>query len=148
MKGQSLIIQFLLFFVIGLALFTTISGIFRLHSEVLRSDIAESSRELTASYISSIAISMASNCKDCNFTTYSLKLENTTANYMHILNLSSRGLRIFSEPEGGSSNVSIHLLNQTLTMGRAAFSTEPIILRFNNTGNKGELNLTREYRRT
>lgn len=137
--------QFLLFFVIGLALFATIGGIFRLHSEVLRSDIVESNRKLIASYISSIAISMASNCKDCNFTSYSLKLKNTTANYIHILNLSSKGLQIFSEPEGGSSNVSIHLLNQTLKLSRAAFSTEPIILSFNNTGNKGELNLTHEY---
>jgi len=142
MKGQSLIVQFLLFFVLGLALFASIGGIFRFHSDILREDVAEANRKLIGSYISSIAISMASNCKECNSTTFSLKLENVTANYVMVLSLSSKGLQIFSEPAGGNTSVSIHNLNESFSLNRNASSTLPITLKFNNTSHKAELNLT------
>ncbi len=143
MKGQSLVVQFMLFFMIGLGLFITIGGIFRFHSDVLREDVAEASRELISSYISSIAISMASNCKDCNFTTYSLKLQSITANYLTSLNFSTAtGLHVSSEPGGGNASASLHNLNESFVLIGNAPSSKSIVLKLNNTSRKQEFNLT------
>jgi len=140
MKGVSLVVQFLLFFLIGLGLFTSIGGIFRTQSDIIREDVSEANRKLIGSYISSIAISMASNCKECNYSSVSLELEQTKANYILVLNFSSKGLQIFSEPEGRNTSASIHLLNNSLSLSRNASSYYPIILVLNGTSN--QLNLS------
>lgn len=141
MKGQSLIVQFLLFFLIGLALFTSIAGIFRLQSDIVRGDIAESNRKLVNSYLSSAAISMANSCKECDFMNYSLKLKNLTANYFVTFGLSKSGILISSEPGGGNFSSSMHNLNRSLVIGGGGTSAYPIILRLNKTINQLDMSI-------
>ena len=139
MKGQSLIVQFLLFFMIGLGLFGAIGGIFRLQSDIIREDIAKANRNLINSYVSSIMVSMANSCKECDFINYSIRLKNVTANYLMVLNLSKKGLQVSSEPGGGINSTSIHNLNYTLELGGNASSSHTIILRFNSTSKRFDL---------
>ena len=140
MKGQSLVVQFLLFFLIGLGLFTAIGGIFRLQSDIVRGDTAEINRKLIGSYVSSLAISMSSSCKECDFINQTIKLKNVTANYIVNLSITRDGLQISSEPGGGKSFASIHKLGQTYDMKGNASSPLTVLLELNNT--RGTLNMT------
>lgn len=132
MKGQSLVVQFLLFFVIGLGIFAAIGGVFRLQSDIVRGDIAEANRKLVGSYLSSIAVSMSSTCKECDFINQTLKLKNVTASYIVRFSLTKNGLDIFSEPGGGKNSVSFHNLGQAFDMNGNGASPFPIIFSSNN----------------
>ncbi len=127
MKGQSLVLQFLLFFIIGLALFISISGFFRIQSDIFRQDVAEFNRKLTGSYLSSLAISMAS-CKECDIITSTVKLRNTTASYIFELSLSEKGLKVSSEPDGQKYLAGMHNLNYSLGLTGTSASSYPITL--------------------
>jgi hypothetical protein len=136
MKGQTLIVQFLLFFLIGLGLFVTIGGAFRLHSDLLREDIAKADRNLVGSYISSLAVSMVNSCKECDSITHTVKLEETTANYVTVLNLSNQGLKVSSEPGEKIIITSLHNIKPPIELiDSSASSTKPIRLTYNREGN-------------
>ncbi|MBI4010090.1 MAG: hypothetical protein HY361_02770 [Candidatus Aenigmarchaeota archaeon] len=135
MKGQSLVVQFLLFFIIGLGLFIAIGGAFRLQADIIREDVAEANRELIASYISSIAVSLTNTCKECDYINYTIKLKELNANYIQRLRLADYGLQIFSTPSGGNISDTIHLLNNTIDLCGNAASPYPITLIFNKTQN-------------
>jgi hypothetical protein len=136
-KGQSLIIQFLLFFVIGLAMFVSIGNIFKLQSDIFREDVADQARKLINSYISSMAIAAHIACMECDnqnncgacSNNFLIELANTTANYFFEVNLSKSGLKILSYPGGMSYSSSMHNLNESIqTLSGSAPSVKPIIL--------------------
>ena len=141
MKGQSLIVQFLLFFVIGLGLFAAISGIFRTQSDIIREDISTSNRELTASYLSSIAVSMATSCKGCNITASTVYLRNITAGKVTEMKLSGSGLKVTSLPDGGSFSTTMHNLHKSHILQGTTVTALPVVLSYNNTKNKQEFTL-------
>lgn len=138
-KGQSLIMQFILFFLIGLSLFGFIGTVFKMHSDSFRSNVADSTRKLIGSYISSAIIALQT-CQECDYANATVKIENMTANYVYELQLNNYGLRVFSHPGEGIYNTPIHNLNDTLSMTPGAgFSTNPIILILSKIENKLEL---------
>lgn len=128
MKGQSLVLQFLLFFIIGLGLFLSIGGFFRLQSDIFREDIANSTRKLLNSYISSMIVTQEATCKGCDFVEILVKLENTTANYFYELFLGSPGLFIRSQPGGKGYVASIHNLNSTFDLSGFGVTSCPLAL--------------------
>lgn len=92
-KGQSLIIQFILFFLIGFGLFVTMGQVFKIQSEVFRNDIILKNIQLSNSFLSSAVVAMNS-CKNCDQVTFFLRVENTTADMPLEFNFDSSGLKI------------------------------------------------------
>lgn len=140
MKAQHLIIQFLLFFLIGLAIFLSIGNIFRYQADIFGRDIAESYRKLINTYISSAIIYGFSTCKQCDLFNITIKIENKTADYFHEIYFISSGLNIISKPGEKNYLSSVHNLNYTLKPSSTyASSVKPIILTLNKTKNNLEV---------
>ena len=138
-KGQYLIVQFVLFFLIGLTVFLTFGNIFKFRADIFREDVADSTRKLIDSYFSSLVINSFDSCKECDFVNISVRIENKTAEYFHELSLSSDGLEVTSQPEGKSHLSSIHNLNSTLDFSGNSSSAKTIILTLRKNQNKLEV---------
>jgi len=144
-KGQSLIIQFALFFLLGFSLFITIGSFFKSQSESFRSESIEYNTKLANSYLSAFAIVLVDNCKNCDQASVLIKLENTTAGYFFEEKLSSLGLNISAPGTPQSFTSSIHNLNCSTDFFGRASSAKPIYLTFNRSQNVlylGELGIT------
>ncbi len=138
MKGVSATFQFLLFFVIGLALFISISSVFRLQLDVFREDVADATRKIDSSFVSALTI-LERGCISCDVTSLSFKFQKTTANYFYVVSGSAGGIKISTEPGGKSVSSSVHNLADTLSMSGSKSSTETITLTLTKTQNKLEV---------
>jgi len=134
MKSQSVIVQFILFFVIGLGVFLSLGNLFKFQSEIVRKDVINNSVELTNSFLSSKIISVVDSCKQCDFVSLDIRLEKTVAGFFTEIDLSNKGLN--TSIDGQSSISSIHNLNETIsTMSGEASSVKAITLMFDRTNN-------------
>jgi len=138
-KAQSLIIQFLLFFMIGFILFISIGTLFKNQSDALREDIINSSLKMTANFISSNAINIIDSCKQCDYVAVSMQLQNETANYILDLRLDNSVLNV-SIPfwRGKYYTTNLHNLNYSQSgnwSGHTA-SSQPLTLTYNRTKNE------------
>lgn len=138
-KAQSLIVQFILFFMIGFSLFLVIGNFFRYQSDIFRGDIADLSLKLTNSYLSFLVINSVDTCKQCDYVETSVKFENTTAGYFFDISFSSEGLRVSTFPKYSSFTSSIHNLNKSIRMQGEKFSVETLNLTFSRTKNELEV---------
>ena len=125
-SGQSLVVQFILFFVIGLFLFIFIGNVFRAQSLLFREDVATAGRKLFGSYLSALIVTAYDSCKECDNVVIRGKIQNTTGSYFHQVQLSSAGLRISSIPDGQTYQSSAHNLNAETWSG-SAYSVKTII---------------------
>jgi hypothetical protein len=132
-KAQSVVIQFLLFFLIGFALFISIGSFFKYQSDLFRQTIASSGLNLTSSYLTSAIIAMNS-CKQCDFVNLTLSVYNTTAGYPIIIMVVNSKLNI-SSLAGFVESSSHNLLSYTLRARGSSSSSKPIILTFNKNNN-------------
>lgn len=134
MKAQSLIVQFILFFMIGFTIFLAIGNIFKLHSEITRNDIINSSLKLTNSFISSAVITATASCKKCDFVSINFKTGENIVGYFTEIKLEN-GLNVSTIEKSFFS--SIHNINESVSIvpGKAS-STKPITLTFDRTKNK------------
>lgn len=137
MKGQSLVIQFVLFFLIGFALFLGIGNFFRLQSDIFKADVASSGLELTNRYLSSIIIT-ANSCRGCDFINISTKIQETYAGYYLEMELSKQGLNVSTVNNNFIS--SIHNINSSLSPSGKSSSARPITLTLMKSQNKLEVN--------
>ncbi len=114
MKGQSLIMQFVLFFTVGFSIFLGLSNLFSFYFERTKKNIVQLNRENIAEYISSIATieTIASNKHD--FIRYRFNLRNTTTEYFFETELSKDGLKVISTPDFNEYKTSINNLNYTI----------------------------------
>lgn len=131
-KGQSLVIQFLLFFLIGFSIFLSIGSFFRYQLDLLRWSIISSAANLTSSYISSAAILVTDSCKQCDFVRLNLETYNfSTGGYPIEVKIENNELEVFAGDKG--INSSIHNLNYTLSLtpSHTSISIKPISLTFN-----------------
>ncbi|MEM5829397.1 MAG: hypothetical protein QW040_02210 [Candidatus Aenigmatarchaeota archaeon] len=136
-KGQSIVVQFLLFFLIGFSIFISLGSFFRYQSDLFRDRILSSGINLTSSYLSSVIITMAS-CKECDLINLNVSVYNTTAGYA--LGIIGEGSRLNITTIPISLNTTAHnLLGYTLTIAGRSSSNKPIILTFNKTNNKIEV---------
>jgi len=139
-KAQSLIIQFVLFFMIGFSLFLFVGNFFKYQSDVFRSDITDLNLKLTNSYLSSFVVNSVDSCKQCDFVQTSIKLENTTVGYFFEAGLSSNGLSVSAMPGYKSFVSSVHNFNKSFSMAGKASSAQAINLTFSRTKNELEVN--------
>ena len=141
-KGQSLVIQFVLFFIIGFTMFISIGNFFKLQSDGIRIDVGEFSTQLTSSYLNSRIVRMMDSCKECNFGNFSFRIENTSAGYYTLITAGPKWVLTEISPISKSTNSTIHnlLLSVNVKEGFAS-SAEPITITYNKTRN--QLNLTK-----
>ena len=75
MKSQALIIQFIIFFTIGLAFFLAVGNLFRFQSNLIKREILNLDSELTNKYLSALIITAVDNCKSCNKTSIQVNVK-------------------------------------------------------------------------
>ena len=139
-KAQSLIIQFIIFFVMGFTLFLTVGTFFKVQSDTFRNDVANYSIGLTGGYISSAAVSAVDTCKQCDYVRYYLKIENTTVgNFLEIGINSTEGLTVRLVPGEKIFSSRIYNFNESFNMSGLAASVKPINLTFSRTKNELEV---------
>ena len=134
-KSQSLVIQFILFFVIGFTIFITIGNFFKFQLDIFKSDITEYALKLTNSYMAGNTILMLS-CKECDYASmnFSSKL-NTRPDYIFEVILEDDLIKtslILTEMNYISS---VHNINELVFAGKSATS-EPLTLTLDKTKNE------------
>jgi len=136
-KAQSLIVQFIIFFIAGFALFIGIGSFLKFQSDVFREDITDSSLELTNSYLSSLIVTSVDSCKQCDYAKFSQKLESRATDYFLEFKLGDEGLNVSAVPGEKFYLSSIHNLNESFdTIVGKASSIKPINLTFSRTKNE------------
>lgn len=133
-KGQSLVIQFLLFFLIGFSIFISLGSFFKYQADIFRKEISSSTLNLTTSYLSSAIILIFDSCKGCDFVNFSLTIHNTSAGYPLLITTQNSMLNVSNFL--GSSVTNLHnLSNNPLKITGDSVPSKPIILTFNKTNN-------------
>jgi hypothetical protein len=126
-KSQSLIVQFVLFFLIGFSLFLAIGSLFRFRSDVIKNDVTSLELKLINSYVSSAVINSVDACKQCDEVTVELPIKNI-AGYSPVINLKN-GLNVSTVNKYYFS--SIHNLNETLNIQDSkVYGAVPITLMY------------------
>lgn len=138
-KGQSQVIQFIMFFMIGLALFLTIGGVFRGRVDFFADDIASQNRMTVNSYFSALAVSEMVDCKGCDNVNITTRLSNTTAGSFMQLFLDprdGRSLTTISQPGGANYTSGAHgLLASLSNLAGVQTSNKNIILSYSKNQN-------------
>jgi len=136
MKGQSVVVQFILFFLIGLSILISVGQFFKYQSDLFKERASDESIKLTSSYVSSLIITLHDSCKECDFINFTFRISNTTATYYQEVGLvkNPQNLVVRKIPSETIVNSSIHNLNETLEFVVSnASSVYPITLTFNKT---------------
>lgn len=125
MKAVSLIVQFVLFFVIGLGFFLTAGNLFRYQSDLIKNEILASSSNLSVSSLSAASIRAVESCKSCD--SVMLKFDQKPiAGYNPTFQLSN-GIILKIEPEGKQVQSSMHSLSYSLSFGSGDVSSSKTI---------------------
>jgi hypothetical protein len=132
-----MIIQFVMFFVIGFSLYLTVGNFFKYQSELFRESITQENLKLANSYITSNMITLADSCKDCDYANFTFKIENTTAGYFFDLDLSNSQVNVSVPPfENKSFITSAHNLNMSYSSQGKTISSKTLTLTLNRTKNE------------
>jgi len=115
MKSQTLIVQFIIFFTIGLVFFLTVGNLFRFQAELIRGDVIEVNSRLTNSYMSALIITTVNSCKSCNITTAKVDIKNIVGLYPSFY--FDRGLVLSVDSENKIVRSPMHNLNYSVNMG-------------------------------
>jgi len=135
-KGQTVVVQFVLFFLIGFLIFISIGTFFRYQSDTFRQMIISSSMNLTSSYVSSVAVALVDSCRGCDFANVSITVQNTSAGYPIDVIFLGSAFETFVPTTSESLFTTIHnLLIDTLTASGSSSSVKTIILTLNRTNN-------------
>lgn len=130
-KGQSQIIQFALFFLIGLVVFLIISGAFKGRVDFYGQDIADENRKLVNTYFSALIANAVLTCKECDSFSVRTKLQNTTIGKITEVGLTNTYLTVISRPGREEYRTNAHnLLLSLVAAGGSARSQETIILSY------------------
>jgi hypothetical protein len=136
-KGQSLIIQFIMFFLIGFTIFIGVSQFFRYQSDIFKDDVTRESLKIINSYFSSYAIASVASCKQCDEVNLTFKTANTTAGNFFEVSFGSYGANVTIPFVTNVKFISpAHNLNESFQLNGSVPSTRPITLTFNKMQNK------------
>jgi hypothetical protein len=139
-SGQSTVMEFLIFFLIGLTLFIGIGNFFKIQSEILRKDVSVYSVQLASNYVSAFVISSVDSCKQCDVMQSDLKLADSVFGYYLQTSLSSKGLNITTMPSDLNLTSSMGNLNYSISsMSGSVPSVQTINLTYNRNENKLEI---------
>lgn len=135
MKAVSLIVQFAIFFAIGLGFFLIAGNLFRFQSDLIKQDILDSGTNLSASQMSAASIMAVNSCKSCDNVSIRIDQQGI-AGYNPAYQLSN-GLVLKIEPENKIVQSPMHNLHHSITFDATeASSTRAIALTYDRTKNK------------
>ena len=136
LKGQSQIIQFLMFFMIGLAIFLIIAGAFRDKLDFFAEDITGKNREVINNYFSALSVQALVTCKQCDNVNISTRLTNTTAGAITQVGFNNTNLVTISKPGNKEYSSTTHGLLEDLTAATGVvLSSKPIVLSYTKNQN-------------
>jgi len=116
MKAQSTIIQFILFFLIGLTIFISVGSLFKYQSDLLRQDVVTASRGLISDYLSSIAVIEYDSCKKCDWINITTSIANTTADYYVEMKFEENSLFVTTQPDSATVRSSASKINESVSL--------------------------------
>ena len=138
--GQSYILQFVLFFLIGIGLFVGIGNFFRVQYEIVRRDTADISIEMINGYLSSLVVTSVDSCLQCGSVENNIRIRDTTAGYFLEVLLNESGLVVSTvPPEKGDTSTMNNLVYSFDSLGGSAPSIQPINLTYNRNQNNLEV---------
>lgn len=123
MKSQSLIVQFVLFFVIGLGFFLLAGNLFRFQSNFIRQDILDFGSELLSKQTSSFIITAINSCKSCDKVSTSFNVKSITGNFPIIAFTANKKLTVSLEEENKLIESSVHNLLYSVNLETNAVSS-------------------------
>jgi len=126
MKGQTLIIQFILFFIIGFAVFGSIGFFFKYQSDIFKNDVSNYDLKLVNSYISANLMTAAVTCKQCDFIKISTDLPPPKSGNVFEIGLSANGINTTIPLTQKIITTSVYNLNYSYVLSGSAASIEPI----------------------
>lgn len=138
-SGQSYIVQFILFFLIGIGLFVGIGNFYRIQYELIRENTADISIEMTNGYLSSLVVASVNSCLQCGVVENNVRIPDTTAGYFLEMLLNESGLVVATAPPEKGHISSINNLNYSLALDGSAPSIQTINLTYNRNQNKLEI---------
>jgi hypothetical protein len=141
-KAQSVIIQFVLFFLMGFGIFVGVGMLFKTRSDIFQGDVATASLKLTSSYLTSTAIA-SMGCLECDIVESKVTILNTSAGYFTEVILSNEGMETSTAPKFREYISSMHNLNETLQLDGSAPSIITISIVYDRP--QDELNITSKY---
>lgn len=113
-KGQSQVIQFVLFFMIGISLFIGLGNFFKTQSTVVQADLIELSLEMINSHIASVIVSSVEGCSDCGIVEHTISLSKTYASHFIEIALDSEGIKVSTGTDAPGHKSSLNNLNETI----------------------------------
>lgn len=138
--GQSHIIEFVIFFLIGIALFAGVGNFFRIQAESLQSELSGSAFELIGNYFASAAVASVDACKQCGSVENDLRISDSVFGYYLQLSLADDGLTVATAPATKSFTTSANNLNASVTfVSGSAPSIQPINLTYDRNQNTLEI---------
>ena len=139
-KGQTFVIQFIMFFMIGMGLFILLGNFFKFEAENIKNQLVDYSTEMIGSYVSSMVVSAVGGCPNCGTVEYDFSLAKTYAGHFIEIELNERGVGIISVPEASVYNSSLNKLNESLDITDGFMSSiKTINLTYNKNQNKLEM---------
>lgn len=140
MKGQSQIVQFILFFMIGMAMFFWIGNAFRDRVDIFSEDILNSNRREMNSHFSALAINAIAQCKTgCENVNFTTRLSNTTAGAFTEFSLNGTYLTVTSRPDNDEFAGQMHNATYGISKLGKVTSNKPIVLSYSKNQNILEL---------
>jgi len=139
-RGQSQIMQFILFFLVGMTLFTGVGNFFRIQSEALQAEISNSSFELIGNYFASAAVASVDQCKRCGSMENTMRISDSVFGYYLQISLGDAGLTVATAPPTASFATSVNNLNASVDfLPGSAPSIQPINLTYDRNQNRLEI---------
>lgn len=134
MKGQSQIIQFMLFFFVGLSVFLAISGVYKSELDIFGNTVSSKDAQLMNSFVSENFIYERS-CLSCDTINVTINPQNPEGIFLQTV-LNSTSLQVVSYPNLQSTYSAMHntLYSVATAIGQAS-TGQPIILSFIKTQN-------------
>jgi hypothetical protein len=139
LKAQSLVIQFVIFFIIGLTSFIGIAQFFSFESSIFQNEASVESMNLINSYFSSLMLTAYDNCKQCDAVIIGVKTQNTTVGSYFEVSLGTYGLNASIPYSKINSTTSYHNINYSVSGSGFVISSRLITVTFNRTKNQLKL---------
>ena len=135
MKSVSLIIQFVIFFSIGLTFFILVGNLFRFQSDVIKNDVLNFGSNLATKQMSAAAVYAIDTCKTCDNTTIRTEVKSIT-NLNPDVSLTTGGVMLSIDAENKQTLSSVHNLYFSVNfVPNKVSSVKPITLTYNKTKN-------------
>ncbi|MBI2546966.1 MAG: hypothetical protein HYW23_00785 [Candidatus Aenigmarchaeota archaeon] len=134
MKAVSLIVQFVIFFIIGLGFFLVVGNVFSFQSDVIKQDILDTGLDTSINQLSAASVRVVDSCKACDNVTIKID-QKSIAGYYPVYQLLN-GIILKITPENKTLQNSVHNLNYSVNFtGPDAGASKTIDLTYDRTKN-------------